>query len=341
MKVLIAGMGSIGQRHARNLRTLLGDDVELLAYRRGDSDLVINDDMTIDSGTTIEHRYGVRVFREWAEALAQRPDAVFVCNPTSLHAATAIAALEAGCHVFVEKPVAHREEDVDLMLALAERHQRVVAVGFQMRCHPALQRARYLLHQGAIGHVTSVRAEFGEYLPNAHPYEDYRTSYAAREDLGGGVILCFIHEFDYLCWLFGTPGRVSTTGGTLGDLEIDVEDTAVTTMGYCLEGRAVEMALHQSFLQRSPSRTCEITGERGTIRIDLRASSIQVDGATSERQTFPIRRNELFLQELRDYLAAISGRVAPIVTLAEAAQSLKVALAAKRSLATGQPVALA
>jgi predicted dehydrogenase len=341
MKVLIAGLGSIGQRHLRNLRMLLGDGADILAHRVVRRDHVIADDMTIVPGETVEQRYGVRVFDELDAALAERPAAVFVCNPTSLHAETAIAALEAGCHVFIEKPLSHSVDEVDRMIGIAGRQGRVAAVGYQLRCHPVLLRVRQLLAAGAIGPVRSARAEFGEYLPDAHPYENYRISYAARAALGGGVIMCYIHEFDYLCWLFGMPKRVSTTGGRLGDLDIDVEDTATTRLDYCVDGRPVAIDVYQSFLQRPPSRTCEIVGELGTIRIDLRASSIRVEGASDEFSTYPIARNELFLQELRHFLAAMSGAPAQIVTLAEAAQSLKVALAAKASLADGQAVALA
>ena len=65
-----------------------------------------------------------------------------------------------------------------------------------------------------------------EYLPGWHPYEDYRQSYAARRELGGGVVSTQIHELDYVHWLFGLPGRVFAVGGTLGSLDVDVEDTA-------------------------------------------------------------------------------------------------------------------
>lgn len=341
MKVLIAGLGSIGQRHARNLRALLGNRVELLAHRVVGRGQVIADDMTIVPLATVEDTYGITSYDDLDTALAARPDAVLVCNPTSLHAATARAALEAGCHVLIEKPLADTADAIDPLIQLASRQQLVAAVGYQMRCHPALLRARELIRGGAIGPVRSVRAEFGEYLPDAHPYEDYRISYAARAALGGGVILCYIHEFDYLFWMFGMPVTVSTTGGRLGTLDIDVEDTAVTNLQCCVGGRRVTIEVRQSFLQRPPTRTCTIVGDRGTISVDLRGSTLRVDGAVTETSTYPIARNELFLRELRHFLSAVAGQAAPIVTLVEAAHSLRIALAAKASLTSGASVALA
>lgn len=342
MKILIAGLGSIGQRHLRNLRTLLGDRVELLAYRVRGLEQVITEGMSIETGSSVTAKYGVTPFDRLETALAQRPDAVFVCNPTSEHLATAVAAVRAGCHVFVEKPLSHSADGVAELIALADEAQRVVAVGFQMRWHPALLRTQELLRQGAIGRVISVRADMGEYLPEAHPYEDYRQSYAARADLGGGVLRCYIHEFDYLCWLFGVPRRVFTVGGRLGTLEIDVEDTALTTLELEVDGRPVVIQTHHSFLQRPASRTCEIVGEAGTIRLDLRASSLVVASASGVVQHSFVDhpRNQLFMDELNGFLAAMAGDRTAIVSAHEAMHSLRVALAARQSLATGQVVTL-
>lgn len=342
MKVLVAGLGSIGQRHVRNLRQVLGDRVDILAFRARGGPGVIGDDMTLQPEAEVERHYGLRSFDRLEAALDQRPDAVFVCNPTCLHAETAIAAVRAGAHVFVEKPLSDRYEQIEELIALAEARQRVAAVGYQLRFHPALIRVRDLLRENAIGDVVSVRAEMGEYLPDAHPYEDYRQSYAARADLGGGVILCYIHEFDYLCWLFGTPARVSTFGGRLGSLQIDVEDTAATLLEFNVKGRALVAQVHQSFLQRPPSRTLEIIGAQGTIRVDFRKSSLQVDrvGTPTESVTYSLARNDLFIDELRHFLAALDGQPSSIATLRDGAESLRVALAAKASLATGQAVSL-
>lgn len=343
MKILIAGLGSIGQRHVRNLRTLLGDRVELLAYRVRGLDGVITEGMAIEPGSSVTAKYGVTPFDCLDTALAARPDAVFVCNPTSAHLATALAAVRAGCHVFIEKPLSHSIDGIDELLAAADAAQRVVAVGYQMRWHPALVRTRELLEQRALGRILWVRAEMGEYLPDAHPYEDYRTSYAARADLGGGVLRCYIHEFDYLCWLFGRPRRVFAVGGRLGQLEIDVEDTALTTLEVEVDGRPVVMQTQHSFLQRPASRRCEIVGEDGTIRIEFMAAAMTVEGPRGLVEQHAIAdwpRNQLFVDELRGFLAALAGDRTAIVPAAEAVTSLRVALAARQSLATGQVVSL-
>lgn len=133
-----------------------------------------------------------------------------------------------------------------------------------------------------------------------------------------------------------------TMGGRLGTLEIDVEDTALSTLECQVDGRPVMMQLHHSFLQRPASRTCEVVGDCGTIRVDLNAPSLIVSSASGvEKQSYAgFRRNDLFVAELKHFLSAIAGESAPIVTVREAAGSLRIALAARASLASGQVVRL-
>ena len=343
MRVLIAGLGSIGQRHARNLRTVMGDRVELLAYRVRGLPHVITDRMTLDRSAVVEDRLGIRAFDDLDAALAEAPAAVIVSNPTRFHLATANKAVHAGCHVLIEKPLSDSYDGVEDFIACAQRRRLVAAVGYQMRFHPALLRLRALLAEARVGPIQRVRAEWGEYLPDAHPYEDYRQSYAARADLGGGVILCFIHELDYLVWLFGAPKRVSAIGGRSGALEADVEDWATTTMTHQIGGREVTIELRQCFSQRTPSRSCLVTGANGTIAIDLNAPSLEFrsnDGQVVSRETFaPFQRNDLFVNEIKNFLSAIDGGVVA-VPARDGAISLRVALAAKQSIVTGRAVDL-
>lgn len=344
MKILIAGLGSIGQRHARNLRTLCGPRVELLAFRERGLSHVITDAMAVDTSRSVETALGIRSFVSLGEALNERPDAVFVCNPTSRHMAVATAAVAAGCHVFLEKPVSDSDAGLDALIYAAAQRGIVVAVGYQLRAHPLMVRARALLEASTLGRVISMRAEMGEYLPAAHPYENYRISYAARRDLGGGVLLCFAHEFDYLQWWLGNPRTVFAAGGNSGQLDVDVEDIALTTVIFERDGIRVPAQVHHSFVQRPPVRGAQVVGENGRMDIDLVKSSIRVvdaHGRTVCDDVMPCERNDLFLYELRAFLDAVSGRGAPLVSLAEGAVSLRVALAARRSLASGQAEVLA
>jgi predicted dehydrogenase len=207
-----------------------------------------------------------------------------------------------------------------------------------------LLRLRDVLGAGEIGRVAAVRMEVGEYLPEWHGYEDYRQSYAARSDLGGGALLSQIHEMDMIYWLFGLPASLFALGGLLSRLEIDVEDTASTLMACRVDGRVVPVHLHQDFLQRPGARRVQVVGDAGKVEIDLRAPSITVfggDGQLREQTEFKqFQRNQLFLDQTAHLLACLSGKQKPAVTIRDGAQSLRMALAARESMDTGRVVDL-
>ncbi|MDR3639328.1 MAG: Gfo/Idh/MocA family oxidoreductase [Isosphaeraceae bacterium] len=344
MKVLMIGLGGIGQRHLRNLHSLLGDDLVVSAYRVRRLAQVVTDRLTIEPGSDIEKKYNVRVFDDLDCALAQRPDVALVCNPSSLHVPVALRAARAGCHLFLEKPLSHELDSVGELIEEVNSRGLVGLVGYQLRFHPCLTRLHDVLRGGMVGRVVAVRMEVGEYLPGWHTYEDYRHMYASRPELGGGVILSQIHEMDAIYWLFGLPSRVYSIGGHLSRLEIDVEDTASTLMSCQSDGQTFPVHLHQDYVQRPPSRTYQVIGDSGKVVVDLREPSItryEADGEIAEHTTFDrFERNQLFLDEMTHLLACLRGEQIPAVSLHDGVQSLRMALAAKRSIETGRVIEL-
>jgi predicted dehydrogenase len=316
MRVLMVGLGAIGQRHVRNLRALLGDRLELLAVRSRGLTHILDDALNVESPDGLSEKYGIRTFGTLDQALAHKPEAAFVCNPTSLHLTTALDIARAGCHLFIEKPLAHEYAGVE-----------------------QLRTTHRLLESEAIGRVLAVRAEVGEYLPNWHTYEDYRGTYAARRDLGGGTLLSQIHEMDYLYWFFGLPERVFTLGGHLSSLDIDVEDVTSTLMQFEKDGFRFPVHLHQDYVQRPARRTCNILGERGRIDVDVLGLTVKVyerSGDLAQCHEFRgFQRNELFLAQTRCFLSCIESGEQAVVTVDDGAQSLRMALAAKESLEKG------
>ncbi len=336
MKILIAGLGGIGQRHARNLRAILGDSVELIAWRVRRLSRVITPALEADETHHVEAEYKIRTFDRLPEALAEKPDAAFVCNPTSLHVETAQACAEAGCHLFIEKPVSNNLHGVQELLETVKARELVGLVGYQLRFHPCLRALRELLAAKAVGRVLAVRAVIGEYLPGWHAYEDYRQMYASSAVLGGGVILSQIHEFDYLYSLFGMPHSVYSVGGHWSSLDIDVEDTASTLMSFTVDDKPVAVHLHQDYLQRPACRQCEIIGDEGKIVADF--AGLRVTSPQGTQNFTGFERNQLFLDQSKHFLACIAGHELPVVDLKAGIQSLRMALAAKESIASGKPV---
>jgi predicted dehydrogenase len=343
LKVLFVGLGGIGQRHVRNLRHLYGDSIGIIAARSRGLSHVISEKLDITDGD-VESKYGIEAFDDIARALDERPDAALICNPTSMHIEAATAAVEAGCHVLIEKPLSDSMNGVEELASIVERRGVAGMVGYQLRFHPCLIHLRSVLEKGVLGRLLAVRAAVGEYLPGWHRYEDYRDMYASKRALGGGVILSQIHELDYLAWLFGAPRRVFAIGGHLSSLEIDVEDTASILMECEHDGRTLPVHLHQDYLQRPPSRTCEVIGEDGKAVLDFNRLTVEVTGPDGPLpdsfSAAGFERNNLFLDEMTHFIACVRGEETPAVSIREGAMSLKMALAARESLDTGRSVTL-
>ena len=324
MRILIAGLGAIGQRHARNVRAVLGADVDLLAYRRRRLSHVITESLKRDDTRDVESVLGVRSFDDLDRALAERPDGVFVCGPSSHHLEVAQRAADAGCHLFIEKPVSHTLDGLPRLSATVADKRLVALVGCQWRFHPLVRQLREGLDAGSFGDVVHASIDYAEYLPDWHPYEDYRTSYAARAELGGGVVLTQIHDYDLAWWLFGAPTRVTASGGHLSDLEIDVEDTVDAV----LEGGRVDVHIRQTFASRDRRRVISVETAGKTVYVDL----LDVPG---------YERNQMFLDEVRHFVACVRGEEQPAIPLSEGIGVLRVALAVKTSMRSGRSVEVA
>ena len=309
--------------------------MELLAYRRRGLKHVITESLTRDDSRDVEAELGVTSFGYLDAALAARPDAVFVCTPTSQHAAIAQRAADAGCHLFIEKPVSHTLEGIGRLLDTVAEKRLVALVGSQWRFHPGVRALRDLLHAGTLGALRSAEIDYAEYLPDWHPYEDYRTSYAARAELGGGVVLTQIHDYDLAFWLFGPPRAVRATGGHLSDLDVDVEDTVDAT----LETASCAIRVRQSFAVRPARRTIVVRGARATATLDLLAGRLTLEPPLAPALALTdYQRNQMFTDEAAHFLACIAGGTPPAIPLAQGAAVLGVALAVKEAMKTGRTV---
>lgn len=314
MKFMIAGLGSIGRRHLRNLK-LLGEE-DIILYRSGQSTLPEKELIGYVTETRLD------------SALAHEPDAVIVSNPTALHLDVAIPAAQAGCHLLIEKPVSHSMEKLEELVDSVNLGGGKVLIGYQFRFHPGLLSVKRWLEDDKIGKPVSAHVHWGEFLPDWHPWEDYRQSYAARKDLGGGVVRTLCHPFDYLRWLLGEVDDVKAWTGQLGELDLEVEDTAEAILQFT-SGSVGHV--HLDYIQRPPSHRLEIIGTRGTIRWDNaegEASIYQVDHNRWERDSLPDRfeRNSLFIDEMRHFIEITQGKAESICRLDDGIRSLEVAL---------------
>jgi len=343
MKYLIAGLGSIGRRHMRNLIALGERDIILYRTRKA---TMSDDELT-----------GFPVETDLQEALNKhKPDAVIVANPTSMHLDVAIPAAEAGCAILLEKPISNSTERLDQLEAAVKKSGSKVLVAFQFRFHPGLMRAKQLISGGEIGRIISAHVHFGEYLPAWHPWEDYRKGYAARADMGGGVVLTQCHSLDYLPWLAGKVESVWGFTAKLSDLEVDVEDTA--EIGLRFESGTLGN-LHLDFNQQPPAHRFEIIGTKGSLKWDLSDGATRIYRSSPESlatstgmgiksggewEAYPLpenwERNVMFLEQMKHFVAVVRGEVESVCTLEDGVCVQQLVNAIHKSNAEGRIVEL-
>jgi predicted dehydrogenase len=319
MRALLLGCGSVGARHARNL---VGLGLEVLAYDPDATRTVaLAGDPQVTSVDDPDEAEGV--------------DVVVISTPTHRHLADLEWALRRGYHTFVEKPLGATRGDLSRAIALRDECPDPVAmVACNLRFTEGFRTLRENVR--SIGEVVAVSAEFGWYLPNWRPQQDYHAGYSAHRDQGGGIILDAIHEIDYVVTLAGPVADVSAMwrpGVTLG---IDAEELAEVTLRHV--GGAVS-SLHLDYLQPRYTRACRVTGPHGTLLWDFAQHRVErwwegsadpeilLDGADPDV-------NSMYVAEMAHFLDAVRSGEPTLNSIGNAAAVLDVALTA---LERGEP----
>ncbi len=206
IKILIVGLGSIGRRHVGHLQKI--DEVEIAAFRTKKGEL--------------QQESEFREFSRMEDALSFKPDGVIISNPTSLHVETALPFLEKGIKVLIEKPVDYSLENAKKLMP----YQELIRVAYCLRFHPQIN---FLKNRFQKEPPFKVGFKRSFYLPNWHPYADYRKEYTALKSLGGGVIRTLSHEIDLSLDWFGMPEDIAGRVDKISFLEIDTDDYAFFT----------------------------------------------------------------------------------------------------------------
>ncbi len=330
MRAVIAGLGSIGQRHLRNLRQI-APEAEIAVWHQHSH-----------PGERPAPEEANRVVYRLDAALDPLPDFAVIANPAPMHIETARQFAERGVDLFVEKPLAASMDGVENLLSLCRERGLICMVAYVFRFYEPLRLAKAMISGRQIGRVLSFNAEVGQYLPDWRPGRDYRETASAKRSLGGGAVLELSHEIDLARWLVGEVETVSASMGKLSDLEIDVEDTAEITLGF--ESGAIGR-VHVDMVQRSPVRGMRIVGTEGTLTWDWHSHRVRVYTEEAEiwRDLHPaaeVDRNGMYITELEHFLDCVTHRSAPVVGGEDGRRVLEIALAAKRSAAEQRVITL-
>lgn len=284
LKILFVGVGSIAKRHICNLYTIAKKrelSITIDAFRQTSSTVLVD---------------GVQ--KEYTELLSVPCDydAIFITNPTEKHLETLKQFHDKGKNFFIEKPVVSLTQ-LEAAKKFKLRPDRIYYVACPLRYNAVIQ---YIKDHVPANEVISIRSISSSYLPNWRKDQDYRQTYSAHRDMGGGVSIDLIHEWDYLTYLFGWPRKVKSMIGKKSNLEIDSDDYAV----YIGEYSDKIMELHLDYFGRKTIRTVELFTTKDTIIGDIANNKIlfltsgKIIDFHEERDNFQQRELDYFIDQI-------------------------------------------
>jgi predicted dehydrogenase len=317
LKAVILGCGSIGSRHLRNLKAL------------GIGSFILCDPNHANLKKAKDLAGRAEVTDNMEDAIRMGPDAAVIATPSSMHLPMAKRLAMNGIHLFIEKPLSDTLSGAEELKRLVTAKGVVATMAMCYRFHPVFLKLKEMLSRSVVGRPYHANYYGGHYLPDWHPYADYRGEYAAQKRLGGGVVLTSIHGIDNIRWLFGDALEVHAFIDRVSGLEMDVEDIALAVLR--LEN-GMYVSWQTDFLQRANQHRMVIVGEKGTIRCDFIAGLIEV--FTVERNSWEEARvqfeiNSMYLDEMRHFIQAIKGDKVPAVSIEEGIKTLGLALRVK------------
>ena len=325
--ILIVGIGSIGRRHARLFKSA-GIEVAAADVMQDRLDQAHREIGLVDTGTNYRAMLAKRHY-----------DAVLVTVPGALHTPVAQAAADAGSHLFIEKPVSDRQDGLDQLQRTVTERRLTAYAAYCYRFAPASERMKEVVDSGKLGRVLCVRLQISSYMPDWHPYEDYRNYYVSKLALGGGARLDASHGVDLLRWMFGDVKSVYALVDKISDLEMDADDYTAMVMRF-KNGIVVEA--HMDMLGRSPRIDAEVVGSEGTLLWDRISGKVEFYEAATRKWSIDDFGPDSFVtcyeRQVQHFINCVRTGREPRTTLSDSRRTLDVLIAALKSSQTGQVV---
>lgn len=321
-RIVIVGLGSIGRRHTR------------LLCERGDVILEIMESCDRRKMEVLNELGDLRAHHSYESMLSTSPDVVWIATPTPLHAEQTIAALNAGAHVFCEKPMSQHLSDALRMKEAADDSNKVLNIGFYLHFWPAMIALRRLIQEGELGRVLHAHAWVGSYVTLVNSQSRYQA------EQPGSLFFDYSHQPDLFYWLLGEkPSSVHVTAFQGGSFELTSNpNMAVITFGYKCP---LVSTIHLNYAQMPDRHQYEIVGDEGWAFVDFHEGILKIGKRRQQRietQTLPCERDDIFRAEHSAFLETVAGAREPETSAADGLVSTELCEAALKSWQTGQTI---
>lgn len=315
MRFFIVGLGSMGKRRIRNLHAL------------GEKDIV-GFDIRLDRNKEAQEKYSIRTVEKFADISPNDFDVLIISTSPDAHGDYIRYALKHTKHFFVEHPT----NDDGYKEILANKDETIKAPSCTFLFNPAIKMMKQVLEEGRIGRILAFQYHMGQYLPDWHPWEDYREVYFSKKATGAcREMFCF--ELIWLNSLIGSDIKeIRGTIAKLSDLDMDADDTVTAAVAY---ENNVRGTLLIDVLSRKPYRTLRLLGSDGVLeweRFDYQIKVFNSADKKTEVISIPkgnpekgyVNEEEMYIDEIKTFLDAIKGRAPYPYSFEENFETLKI-----------------
>jgi predicted dehydrogenase len=297
IKFLIIGLGSMGKRRIRNLKYLKETNI-------------VGFDITEERREETKEKYGIKTVNTIEKAFNENPNAIIISTPPHLHEDYMKLAIEKNIPFFTELNLISK--GLNKIVKNGNEKNILMASSCDMRYIESIKKIKELIKNQKIGKVTSFAYHVGQYLPDWHPWEDYRKFFASRKDTNGCVEV-IPGELNWMEDIFGKITSVMSLNGKYSDLEIDSPDTYQIILKFknnLLGNYMVDV------VSRVPCRNIRIIGTEGIIEWDHGKKLIKMYTAKNKKwEEFPenegtiergyIHKEEPYIEEMSNFIKAL------------------------------------
>tara|TARA_B100000886_G_C20422752_1_gene492358 strand:+ start:1452 stop:2429 length:978 start_codon:yes stop_codon:yes gene_type:complete len=299
--LLFIGLGGAGQRHLRILRKLLPEN-KFYALRKRNSSPLLMANFEVDNSSTIEDKYKVKSFYYENDLKGIKPKITIISTPTITHTNYSLLAKKLGSNVFVEKPGISSKEDIDLLEKTFGNSTLFFKVGFQRSYHPIFKKVLEEIKKDDINEKYYCTLRLSSFVPDWHPYEDFKNLYACQKNLGGGVILTECHEINIVNKIFGKPLQIQKKLYKDEKYKLNVFDSAEFKVKY----ERCDMISDISFMRKPNERTINIINKNGDIQyfMDFNKNELLIEKNNKKtKKNYEIDNDYLFELQAKNLIS--------------------------------------
>ena len=321
VKLGIIGAGRMGSVHAINAAKYTSAKIVAIA------------DINKNAAESLAKQLGVnKIYSSYDNLIVDNEiDAVIITLPNNLHYDAIIKSIEAGKHVFCEKPLTVSVKEAEDITRKAEKADIKLQVGFNRRFDPSYEKAKEIIDQGLLGRIA--HAHSNTYDPEPH------SGWEGKEEISGGIFFTTcIHDFDLLNWLIGRKVKkvYAELRGTFGK-----DQSAVCLLAF--ENGAFATVKAYELCSYGHDVKTEVIGDKAAIRVEQKSSThLEIFTKAGVQTDYPYwfkdRFKTAYIREIQEFISCILNDKNPRVNAYDGLNATKIAEAAKRSTMENRPI---